>query len=134
MHVFYLHLQVKLKIPFFILWKDAIVCACAFTFLHSYLVEFFEIFRRDHIIWIEIQNMKKEISKLVLLEVCQEIAARLYCLNVCNVVAKAPMNPCRWKKGRKLANRICKSFQICDTYFKQSENLLKKEVESRQPT
>ena len=112
--------------------KTASVCACAFTFLHSYLVEFFEIFSWDHIIWIEIQYMKKEIPKLVLLEVCKEIAARLNCLKVCYVVGKAPMNPCRWRKrGKKLANWM-QSFTDW-RYFKQSENSRTKE-RRQQPT
>ena len=98
LNVFYLHLQVKLKILRIVCVVHSLFC------ILSYLVEFFEIFRRDHIIRIEIQNMKKEISKLVLLEVCKEIASGLYRLDVCNVIAKSPMNPRSWKKGKILGN------------------------------
>lgn len=59
----------------------------------THLVELLEILRRDDVIRVEIEDVEEEVAKFVLLEISQQISARLNLFQLGDVIRKSTVHP-----------------------------------------
>ena len=63
----------------------------------KYFVQFFEIFGRDDAVGVEVEDVKEEVTELVLLEIRDLVSSRLNSVQLSHVVAEAAVDPGSWE-------------------------------------